>query len=105
MCDSYCTLAELRRLGNTSFVNSYDWQAPGCPEHAVSAINSSHTTVVEMLMSCGASPRKQGSTWAGFLRAATSFFASTKAALIHKILKQQPTFEARPPPFKGWHRN
>ena len=99
--DPYYALAELRRLGNTAFVNTHDASAPGCLEHAVS---EGHTAAVEMMLSCGASPGKQGSNWASFLRAATTSFTPAKAALIHTLIMQKPIFEVRLPQGKGWRR-
>ena len=99
--DPCCVLAELRRLGNTAFVNTHDGSAPGCLEHAMS---EGHVAAVEMMLSCGASPGKQGSTWAGFLRAATASFTPAKAALIHTLITQKPTFEVRLLQGNGWRR-
>ena len=87
-------LAELQRLGNTTFVNTHDGSAPACLEHAM---REGHVAAIELLMSCGANPRQQGTTWASFLRAATTSFSRGKAALIHKLIRWAPTCKARPP--------
>ena len=99
--DPCYALAELRRLGNTTFVNTHDTSSPGCLEQAMS---EGHVVAVEMMMSCGASPGKQGSTWASFLEAATASFTPAKAALIHRLLRHKPTFEVGLLPDKGWQR-
>ena len=59
---------------------------------------------VEMMLSCGASPGKQGSTWVSFLKAATASFTPAKAALIHTLMTQKPTFQVWMPQGKGQRR-
>ena len=85
-------LAVLRGLGNTTFVKTHDGSAPACLERAMS---EGHAAAAKHLMSCGASPRQQGSTWAGFLRASTTSFTPAKAALIHRLLGHKSIFEVR----------
>ena len=65
-------------------------------------MSEGHVAAVEMMLSCGASPGKQGSNWASFLRAATASFTPAKAALIHRLIIQKPTFEVWLPQVKGW---
>ena len=101
MSDSCCVLAELQRLGNTAFVNTHEGPAPGPLEHAIS---EGYAAGVEMMMSCGASPRQQGSDWASFLRAATASFTPAKAALVHRLIKQKSAFEVEVLPGKGCQR-
>ena len=86
--------AVLKGLGNSTFVNTYDGSAPACLEQAIS---EGHTVAAKLMLSCGASPRKQGSTWAGFLRAATTSFSPAIAALLHTLIKYKDTFEVEKP--------
>ena len=101
VADHYCALAELRRLSNTTFVSTHDESSPACLEQAMS---EGHVAAIDMMMSCGASPRQQGSTWASCLRAATASFVPAKAALIHRLLRQKATFEVTLQQGKGWRR-
>ena len=92
--ETYIMRAVLKELGNTTFVNTHDGSAPACLEHAMS---KGHTSAAQRMMSCGASPRQQGSTWASFLRAATTSFAPVTAALIHRLIRHEAIFEVDMP--------
>ena len=87
---TYIMRAVLKELGNTTFVNTHDGSAPACLERAMS---EGHTSAAKRMMSCGASPRKQGSTWASFLRACTTSFAPVTAALIHRLIRHESILE------------
>ena len=86
----YIMRAVLKELGNTTFVNTHDGPAPACLERAMS---EGHASAAKRMMSCGASPRKQGSTWASFLRASTTSFAPVTAALIHRLIRHEAILE------------
>ena len=94
-------LAELRRLGNTTFVNTYEGRAPA---HLELGMSEEYVGAVGVMISCGASPRQQGSNWASFLRAATASFAPCRAALIHRLMKLQSISEVGMLPGKGCQR-
>ena len=92
--DTYIMHAVLKGLGNTTFVNTHDGPPPACLEQAMS---EGHTAAAKLMLSCGASPRKQGSSWAGFMSAATTSFSPAIAALLHTLIRYKDTFEVEKP--------
>lgn len=78
-----CVLAELLRLGNRDFVNTYN--ADKTPPMIYAAREGYGAAIMQMI-SCNGSPDRQGSNWAEFFMAATSNFNQDIASTIHSIM-------------------
>jgi len=78
-----CMLAELQRLGNRDFVNTYN---PDKTPPMIYAAREGHGVAIIHMIACNGSPDRQGSNWAEFFMAATSNFNPDIATTIHSMM-------------------
>ena len=78
-----CVHAELQRLGNRDFVNTYD---PDKTPPVIYAAREGHGVAIIHMIACNGSTDRQGSNWAEFFMAATSNFNPNIATTIHSMM-------------------